>query len=105
MSEKVHRVRALAYDENNDPLPDTGGPPFELTARGVEPGASEGFEEYGRNGEEIAYTVYFTKAVDLTNDDDLIVRGDRYGVRVADWRSAFGTGRRAMVVFATLSRG
>ena len=104
MSEKVQRVRALAYDENNDPLPDTGGP-VDLTARAVEPGATAGFEEYGRNGEEIAYTVYFTKAVDLTNDDDLIVRGDRYGVRIADWRSAFGTGRRGMVVFATLGRG
>lgn len=104
MSETVQRVRATQYDENNDPIPGTGEP-VDLTARGVAPGASAAVEGLGRYGDKVEYTVFFTGTVDLTDDDALIIRGTQYDIRVLDWRSAYGTGRRGLQVLASLGRG
>jgi hypothetical protein len=104
VSEKVQRVRATQYDENNDPIPGTGDP-VELTAKGVAPGASVAVEGLGRNGEKVDFTVFFLGEVDLTDDDELIIRGRQYGIRVLDWRSGYNTGRRGLQVLASLGRG
>ena len=103
MSEKVYRIRGGGLDSNNDRLPESE--PFELIAKAVEPGSGSTLTAVGRNGKAIAYTVYFVPAVDLTEDDHLIVRGARFGVEVGDWRSPYGTGRTAMVVSCTLGKG
>lgn len=106
MSEIVWRVRKSpgGVDENNDPIPstETREP---LQAKAVAPGASKSFEAEARNGESIEHTVYFLPAPDLTNDDQLEVRGLLCNIRVLDWRSAFGTGRRGLEVAAILERG
>lgn len=104
MSESVTRIRKPGYDSDDNPI-DGPEASFTLTARAVAPGSSTSVESRGRDGEKIDYTVFFVPAVDLTDDDDLIVRGDRCKIRVLDWRSGYGTGRRGMQVLASIGRG
>lgn len=92
MTETVTRVRysATGFDDNDDPLTasETQTP---MQARGVAPGDTLAKAEHARNGEQIDYAVYFTSSVDITDDDELIVRGDRGTVRVQEWRSPFSS--------------
>ncbi|RDI13452.1 hypothetical protein DEU38_13427 [Rhodococcus sp. AG1013] len=106
MSETVVRIRKSpgGIDSNNDPIPSS----VERTAmrvKAVSPGVSKRNSGVARNGETIEYTLYFTPAPDLTNDDEIEVRGLVCKARVLDWRSAFGTGRRGLEVLAVTSRG
>ena len=106
MSEQVQRIRTSpgGWDDNGDPV-DSTETTTPLTARAVAPGASITVQSLGRNGENIDYSVFFTTQVDLTDDDELIVRGNRCKIRVLEWHSAFSTGRRGMQVLASIGRG
>lgn len=105
MSEPVYRIRHSpgGFDSNDDPIPSVIARD-KLVARGVAPGASSANARLGRDGESVEHSVYFTRHVDLTDDDKLEVRGRVYNIRVLDWRSAHTT-RRGMVVLASLKRG
>lgn len=87
MSEQVIRHRGGGRDENGR-LVEAGD--FPLTAIGVAPGAytlagqAESIER-GRDGETVTCAVYFRKGTDLTNADELTVRGERYRIVVNDW--------------------
>lgn len=106
MSEAVYRIRKTpgGLDAYNDPVPGTTTR-TKLLAKAVAPGVSRRNARLARNGETIEYTVYFLPAVDLTNDDQLEVRGLICDVRILDWQSAFGTGRRGLEVAAVIGRG
>ncbi|QDQ97978.1 hypothetical protein [Tomitella fengzijianii] len=104
--EKVTRIRRSpgGHDLNGDPIPSTEDRKT-MRARAVAPGTSKPYTDVGRNGETVEYTVYFTRVVDIADRDLLEVRGRTYTVRVADWISPFGTGRRGIVVEATRKVG
>lgn len=104
MTEKVIRHRATKYDQYQNPVGGTGVPK-PLFARAVAPGASAAVRSLGRNGEKVDYTVFFLGEVDLTEDDDLEVRGARCKIRILDWQSAFNTGRQGLQVLASASKG
>lgn len=106
MSETVYRIRKSpgGLDENNNPVPSSESR-VPLRAKAVAPGASRRTKAVARNGESIEHTVYFLPAVDLTNDDQLEVRGLICDVRILDWRSAFGTGRGGQEVATIIGRG
>ena len=106
MSETVYRIRYATpgFDDNGDPTPG-GQTRTPLQARAIAPGASRRNVTVGRNGESTEHTVYFRPAVDLTNDDEIEIRGELYKVRTALWCSAYGTGRSGLEVFAVLDRG
>lgn len=106
MSEAVYRIRKSpgGIDSNNDPIPSTVTR-VPLPAKAVAPGVSRRNARLARNGETIEYTVYFLPAVDLTNDDQLEVRGLVCDVLILDWPSPFGTGRRGLEVAAVIGRG
>lgn len=99
MSETVIRHRGGGMDNDNNPRPWVDEP---LRARAVAPGATAEYVDRGRDGQQVACSVYFWPAVDLTGDDELTVRGERYRVQVEQWRSP--RGRRAGTV-ALCSRG
>lgn len=104
--ETVTRVRISpgGRDDNDDPVASVESE-SPLAAMAVAPGATSENADRGRDGETVEFTVYFIGAVDLTDDDDLIVRGQRCHVRVRDWRSAYGTGRRGLEVLASRKVG
>ena len=106
MSEEVIRIRRNpgGLDDNNDPIPSSVSRD-KLKAKAVAPGASKRNASLARQGETIEHTVYFMPAPDLTNDDELEIRGLVCKVRILDWRSAFGTGRRGLEVLAVTGRG
>lgn len=106
MSETVIRIRRTpgGLDDNNDPIP-SAVTKVPLRAKAVAPGASKRNQSQERQGETIEHTVYFLPAPDLTDDDELEIRGLVCRVRILDWRSAYGTGRRGMEVLAYLGRG
>lgn len=106
MSEEVIRIRKSpgGLDSNNDPIP-SSTTRVPLTARAVAPGASTRNASGARQGETIQFTVYFSPAPDLTDDDELEIRGLQCQIRIHDWRSAFGTGRRGLEVLAVIERG
>lgn len=89
--EQVIRHRGGDRDENDQIIPAAADET--LTAIGVAPGGSSGVPggsihlERGRTGEEVTYTVYFVPGTDLTNTDELTVRGERFRIFVNDWRS------------------
>ena len=83
MTEQVIRHRGAGRDENGQLIPATDVP---LEAFAVAPGGGSEFVERSRDGETIAATVYFTTFVDLTNADELTVRGERFSIIVNDWR-------------------
>lgn len=84
MSETVIRHRGGGMDGDGNPIPSTDIP---LEATAVAPGATAEYLDRGRNGQRVEYSVYFYPAVDLVNDDELTVRGDRYLMQVEQWRS------------------
>ncbi|NKV08612.1 hypothetical protein GS892_19855 [Rhodococcus hoagii] len=105
MAEKVTRIRSTpgGLDSNLDPVPSTEDK-REIRTLAVEPGLSEELAELGRDGERIEFTVYLRRRADVVNGDELLIRGDRYSVRVVDWRSP-RTARGGLVALASLGRG
>lgn len=88
MSEQVIRHRGGGRDENGQLTPATDTP---LTTIAIAPGGGSEYVERLRDGESIAYTVYFQTGVDVVNSDELTVRAERFSVIVNDWRlSDFG---------------
>lgn len=105
MAEKVIRIRTTpgGWDDYDNPIPSTESS-LPIRTLGIQPGLSEELAELGRNGERIEFTVYLRRDADITNDDELIVRGDRFAVRVVDWKSP-RTRRGGLVALASLGRG
>ena len=89
------RHRGGGSDEYGDPRQWTDAP---LIASVVAPGASREYVERGRNGSNVAFTVYFRPAVDLVDADELTVRGARFTVEVDDWVFGSATGTVANCV-------
>ncbi|WP_280335477.1 hypothetical protein [Nocardia wallacei] len=101
MSEDVIRHRGGGIDDDGNPVEGTDTP---LTARAVAPGATAEYVDRGRNGETVEYSVYFYPAADLTNDDELTVRGDRFAIQVEQWRSPYTT-RTGTVALCSTGKG
>lgn len=85
LTEQVIRHRGAGRDENGQLTTATDEP---LTTIAVAPGAGSHYVEQSRDGETTAYTVYFTTGTDITNSDELTVRGERFSIIVKDWRSS-----------------
>lgn len=100
--ELVTRHRGPMRDEDGKVIPAADVP---LRARAVEPGTGSRVTRRAGNGQRVQCTVYFWPAVDLTNDDELTVRGTRYKLDVGEWRSAHGTGRSGTEVLCTSGKG
>ena len=80
--EAVTRLRGGGFDDDDKPrAPSTQT----LYARKVAPSGGSHFTERGRDGKTVAYTLYFTAGVDLTNDDQLTVRGGTFHIIVNLW--------------------
>lgn len=104
MSEKVTRHRGGGRDENGQLVDAVSST---LTAIGVAPGtyttAGQADRiERGRDGETVICTVYFRPGTDLTNDDELTVRGERYRIIVNDWLMS---GRGGLEVLCSRGHG
>lgn len=85
MSETVLRHRGRGRDENGQLTGEQG--PVTVVAIAIAPGG--GSERTGptRAGEDIDCTAYFPPGTDITNADELTVRGKRYPrIVVNDWR-------------------
>lgn len=99
--ERVTRVRGATRDDNDDPIP---GAETALMAVAVRPGSTLGNRDRGRNGENVAYTVFFWPPADLKDGDKLRVRGDLCDTVVLDWVSPY-TGRRGLEVLCSTGKG
>ena len=99
MSEQVIRHRGGGRDEDGKLTESINTP---LTAMEIAPGGGSKYVERAREGETIAFTVYFMPGTDLTNSDELTVRNQRFSIIVNDWRSA---GRGGLEVLCTRSQG
>jgi hypothetical protein len=82
VSEQVTRHRGGGRDENGQIISATA---TSLSAIAVAPGAGSQRLERGRDGEDIACTVYFPIGTDVVNSDELTVRGERYRIILNDW--------------------
>ena len=99
MTEQVTRHRGGGRDENGQLVTASTAA---LTAIGVAPGGGSHRLDRGRDGEDIAYTVYLPTGTDLVNGDELTVRGQRYRIIVNDWQLA---GRGGLEVLCTRGQG
>lgn len=99
MTEQVTRHRGGGRDENGQIVAATN---TSLSAIAVAPGAGSQRLERGRDGEDIAATVYFKVGTDVVNSDELTVRGERYRIVVNDWQ--FG-GRGGLEVLCVRGQG
>lgn len=79
----VTRHRGGGRDENGQIAASTT---TSLMAYAVAPGGGKDRTERLRTGEDIACTVYFPPGTDLTNADELTVRGQRFRIVVNDWQ-------------------
>jgi hypothetical protein len=104
MSVTVTRHRGGGRDEDGKYIPGSDVP---LEAFAVAPGAGHHLVQLGRDGEDIACTVYFTNNftdIDLTNTDELTVDGERFQIIVNKWRSPW-TDRGCLEVLCTRGQG
>lgn len=101
MTEVVVRHRGGGRDEDGVVLPVVDAP---LTAKAVEPQAGSRVTRRAGNGLRVQCVVYFVGAVDLTDDDELTVRGQRYQIDVCVWRSPW-TSRQGVEVLCTRGEG
>lgn len=101
MSETVTRHRGGGRDENGQLI---AASTASLEAFAVAPGAGHHQVKLGRDGEDIAATVYFLGSIDLTNADELTVRSERFQIVVNDWRSPW-TDRQGLEVLCTRGQG
>ena len=99
MSEEVIRHRGGERDENGQWQPHADVP---LKATHVAPGGGSEYTERGRDGESVAFVVYFRPGTDLTSADELSVRGKRFSIIVNDWRAG---GRGGLEVLCTRGQG
>lgn len=83
MSEQVTRYRGGDRDENGKLTAEE--PPRILNAIAVAPGGGSHSSEKSRESESTAFTVYLPLGTDLTDDDELKVRGDRFRIIVNNW--------------------
>lgn len=99
MSEQVIRHRGGGRDENGQLTPAADVP---LTPLVIAPGGGSSYVERLREGESIAFTVYFPAKTDITTDDELTVRGERFSIVVNDWSLS---GRGGLEVLCTRGQG
>lgn len=99
--ERVTRVRSATRDENDDPVAGSEAP---LYAVAVSPGSSANNKDRGRNGNKVAYTLFFWGATDLVDGDKIRVRGSLCETVILDWRSPY-TGRQGLEVLASVGVG
>lgn len=99
--ERVILVRGGGRDENDDPIP---GSETVLMAQAVAPGSSPGNKDRGRNGDRVAYTVFFYPSPDLQEGDKLRVRGKIMDTVIQDWRSPY-TNRMGLEVLCSRGEG
>lgn len=99
MTEQVIRQRGGGRDENGKLIAASAAT---LTAIAVAPGAGSERLERARDGEDIAFTVYFTPGTDVVNSDELTVRGKRFRIIVNDWLLS---GRGGLEVLCTRGQG
>lgn len=99
MSEQVIRHRGGGRDENGQWQPPADEP---LTPIVVAPGGGAQYTERGRDGETVAFVVYFPTGTDLVSSDELTVRGKRFPIIVNDWRAS---GRGGLEVLCTMGQG
>lgn len=100
MSEQVIRHRGGGRDENGKLIADTSATPLDVI--GIAPGGGSQRVDRGRDGEDIAYTVYFPTGTDVVNADELTVRGQRFRIIVNDWLLS---GRGGLEVLCTRGQG
>lgn len=81
--EPVTRHRGGVRDENGQ---FTESEDATLLALAVAPGGGSDLGQRGRDGEDIACTVYFLPGTDVLNSDELTVRGKRFRIVVNDWQ-------------------
>lgn len=99
--ESVTRHRGGGRDEDGKLIASTS---MLMDAFAVAPGAGHHLVQLGRDGEDIDCTVYFTDFADLTNADELTVRGKRYQIIVNEWRSPW-TSYGGLEVLCTRGQG
>lgn len=99
MSETVIRHRGGGRNEDGEWIPAEATP---LIATAVAPGAGSERIARQRQGEDIAFTVYFPAGTDLINSDELTVRGNRFRIIVNHWQ--FG-GRGGVEALCTRGQG
>jgi hypothetical protein len=102
MSITVTRHRGSSRDEDGEFIPGSDAP---LEAFAVAPGGGAHLVERGRDGEDIACTVYFTSFVDLTNADELTVDDERYPIIVNKWRPPWPSPLGGLEVLCTRGQG
>lgn len=100
LNEAVIRHRGGGRDENGVLMPAVS---TSLVATAVAPGAGSERLARSRDGEDIAFTVYFPPGTDLGNADELTVRGGRFRIIVNDWRPMNGVG--GLEVLCTRGQG
>lgn len=93
------RHRGGGRDENGQIIAATTAT---LAAIAVAPGAGSQRLERGRDGEDIACTVYFPIGADVVNSDELTVRGERFRIVVNDWQLG---GRGGLEVLCVRAQG
>lgn len=101
MSETTIRHRGGGRDEDGKWV---AGSNDALEAFAVAPGGGAEYGARGRSGEAVSAVVFFVPPVDLTNDDELTVRGTRYRIVVNAWRSP-RTGRGGLEVLCSSAHG
>ena len=106
MRETILRTRRSpgGFDRYGDPI-QSSSDTIRIQVAAIAPGSSREYAEHGRDGETIEHTLYFRRAVDISDGDEIEVRGRTYKARIAEWVSPYGTGRRATVVEATRETG
>lgn len=102
MSFTVIRHRGSSRDEDGKYVP---GSDVSFEAFGVAPGAGHHLVQLGRDGEDIACTVYFTDFVDLVSSDELSVDGERFQIIVNKWVDPWGSPLGGLEVLCTRGQG
>ena len=96
MTEQVIRHRGSMRDDDDKVVAATD---VVLGGAYVSPGGSTRSTDRSRSdGLRIAYTLYFTRPVDLIDDDQVTVRGERYRIVVSGWCMGGFDGREVLCV-------
>ncbi|WP_028477920.1 hypothetical protein [Nocardia sp. CNY236] len=101
MTEQVTRHRGGGYDSDGNQIPwdDTA-----LAVWAVAPGTTAEYLDRGRDGDRVDYSIYHVPELDITNNDEVTVRGRRCRVQVEQWRSPH-TSRTGTVVLCSSGEG
>ncbi|WP_029931095.1 hypothetical protein [Nocardia otitidiscaviarum] len=101
MTETVTRHRGGGLDSDGNPMAWVDTP---LTVRAVAPGATVEYVDRGRDGDRVDFTIYHVPELDITNRDEVTVRGRRCRVQVEQWISPH-TSRTGTVVLCSSGEG